>query len=138
MRHFRATENQKMKNKIYTLILEEIVIGTTELEKADAPMGIVFGKINFIDIKSGFEFFKEYCEKNKIEFEFFLDEKIISTRYIPNLKVLDDENTEITGMGNCVNGMDNDIYEINIEGIPYPFYEEKFPKHVSEYKQQFE
>jgi hypothetical protein len=126
-----------MESKIYTLILEQNVIGTTELEKADAPMGIVFGKINFINIKSGFEFFKEYCEKNKIEFEFFPEDKLISTRYIPNLRIVNEEETEIVGMGNCINGMDNDIYEINIEGIPYPFYEKEFPKHVEEYKNQF-
>jgi len=126
-----------MKNKIYNIILEENIIGTTELEKADASMGIVFGKINFINIKSGFDFFKEYCENRKIEFEYYPEDKLILTRYIPNLKIVNEEKTEITGMGNCINGMDNDIFEINIEGIPYPFYEEEFPTHVEEYKKQF-
>ena len=126
-----------MKRKIYTIILEENIIGTTELEKADAPMGIVFGKINFINIASGFVFLKEYCENNKIEFEFYLEEKIISTKYIPSLKIIDEEKIEIIGIGNCINGMDNDIYEITIEGIPYPFYEEEFPNHVKEYKDMF-
>ena len=126
-----------MKSKIYTIILEENIIGTTELEKADAPMGVVFGKINFINIKSGFEFFKEYCEKNNIEFEFYPEEKIISTRYIPNLKIIDEEKIEIVGNGNYIDGMDNDIYEINIFGIPYPLYEEKFPEHVKKYKEMF-
>jgi hypothetical protein len=134
---FELQKTEKMKSKIYTIILEQNVIGTTELEKADAPMGIVFGKINFINIKSGFEFFKEYCEKNKIEFEFYPEDKLILTRYIPNLRIVNEEETEIVGMGNCINGMDNDIYEINIEGIPYPFYEKEFPKHVEEYKNQF-
>ena len=126
-----------MKSKIYTLILDENLIGTTELEKADAPMGIVFGKINFINIKSGYNFFKEYCEKNRVEFDFYPEDKLILTRYIPNLKIVNEEKIEIIGTGNCINGMDNDIYEINIEGILYPFYEKEFPKHVEEYKNQF-
>jgi hypothetical protein len=123
-----------MKNKIYTIILEENIIGTTELEKADASMGVAFGKINFNNIKSGFDFFKEYCEKNKIEFEYYPEDKLILTRYIPSLKIIDENKSEIIGMGNYINGMDSDIYEINIFGIPYPFYEEEFPKHVEEYK----
>ncbi len=126
-----------MKNKIYRILLDENLIGTTELENADSPMGIVFGKINFAHCKIGFDFFKEYCEKNKIESDLYTDEKIISTRYIPNLKILDEENTEIKGMGNYVSGMDNDIFEIYIEGIPYPDYEEKFPKHVKNYNEKF-
>lgn len=119
-------KEEKGRNKIYKIFLEESLIGTTELEKADAPMGVVFGKINFIEIKSGFDFFKQYCEKNKIEFEAYLGDKIISTRYILKLKIVDDKNFEIIGKGNYINGMDNDIFEINIEGIPYPYYEENF------------
>ncbi|MDB5062978.1 MAG: hypothetical protein JWP67_2821, partial [Mucilaginibacter sp.] len=30
----------------YDVFLDNIKIGQTELEKADAPMGVVFGKIN--------------------------------------------------------------------------------------------
>lgn len=93
-------KNEKMKNKIYNIILEEEIIGTTELEKADAAMGIVFGKINFINIKSGFKFFKEYCKKNKIEYESYPEDKLILTRYIPNLRVINEDKTEIIGMGN--------------------------------------
>lgn len=33
--------------------------------------------------------------------------------------------------------MDSDMYEISIEAIPYPFYEEQFPHHVKEYKNIF-
>jgi hypothetical protein len=128
---------KKMKMKIYTITLEQNAIGTTELEKADAPMGVVFGKINFIKIKSGFDFFKEYCEKNKIEFEFYPEDKLILTRNIPNIKIVNEQNIEITGMSSYITGMDNDIFEINIDGIPYPFYEQEFPNHVKEYNEMF-
>jgi len=36
--------------KNYDILLDETKIGTTELEKADALMGIVFGKIKLYDI----------------------------------------------------------------------------------------
>ena len=127
----------KKENIIYKIFLEQKLIGTTELENADAPMGVAFGKINFIKIKSGFEFFKQYCENNKIEFEAHLDDKLISTRYIPNLKVVDENNAEIIGNGNYIVGMDGNDYEINIEGISYPYYEEKFPEHVKRYNEMF-
>ncbi len=34
-----------MKEKRYDILLDNKKIGTTELEKADAPMGVVFGII---------------------------------------------------------------------------------------------
>jgi hypothetical protein len=34
--------------------------------------------------------------------------------------------------------MDTDGFEINVIGIPYPFYEEQFPNHVKEYNEKFE
>ena len=123
--------------KIYTITLEQNIIGTTELEKADAPMEVVFGKINFINVKSGSEFFKEYCEKNKIEFEFYTQEKLILTRNIPKLKIVNKQNIEIIGMSSYITGMDSDIFEINIDGIPYTFYEQEFPNHVKEYNEMF-
>ena len=95
MRHLTRTE-LKMKNKMYSIFIENTLIGKTELEFGDPPMGVVFGKIDFININSGYDFFKEYCEKNEIEFEFDSEGKFITTRYIPKLKIIDEENTEIT------------------------------------------
>lgn len=39
-----------MTKNLYTIYLDNILIGTTELEKADAPMGVVFGVIHFSNI----------------------------------------------------------------------------------------
>ena len=42
----------------FTIKLEEQIIGTTEFEFADAPMGVVYGKIKFINIESPYLLFK--------------------------------------------------------------------------------
>ena len=36
--------------KEYKIFLDDILIGTTNFEIADVQMGVVFGKVNFIDI----------------------------------------------------------------------------------------
>jgi hypothetical protein len=51
-------------NKQYNVFIEKDKIGTTKLEKADAPTGVVFGKIEFIFIVSGYNFFRTHCLNN--------------------------------------------------------------------------
>lgn len=126
-------------NKTYKIYLNEVLIGTTELEKADAPMGVAFGLIEFTEIESPYEFFKEYCFKNNIvintddpEFEF------IDTQVMCELKVFRQDGLELKGSaGNTITGMKTEGYEISILGISYPFYEEEFPHHVKAYKNIF-
>ncbi|WP_340156652.1 hypothetical protein [uncultured Winogradskyella sp.] len=126
-------------SKSYNITLDGTLIGTSELEKADAPMGVAFGLIEFNGIDSPYEFFKEYCLKNNIvintddpEFE-FIDIQVMS-----ELKVFRQDGLEIKGVaGNAITGMRDDGYEISILGISYPFYEEEFPHHVKEYENMF-
>ena len=73
---------------IYDIFLDGNKIGTTELEKADAPMGVAFGQIKFVEIISGYEFFKQYCLKHKIKFTDYPEDKLIITGNIPNVKVI--------------------------------------------------
>ncbi len=40
-------------------------------------------------------------------------------------------------MGNQISGVDGEEFEIAIEGVPYPFFEEEFPHHVKVYHEQF-
>ena len=122
-----------MKNKIYNILLDNNKIGTTDLEKADAPMGFVFGKINFDSIKSGYDFFRSYCQVNEIETTDYPEDKLILIGTIPKLQVFDQAGIEIKGHGCTINGMDSDEFEISIGGVPYPFYEEEFPHHVKAY-----
>lgn len=123
--------------KVYTIFLDENKIGTTELEKADAPMGMAFGEIKFTDIISGYDFLKAYCLKNKIEFTDHPDEKLIMIGNIPNLKVVDNAGVEIKGIGIDISGMDKDAFDVTVSGISYPFYEEEFPHHVKAYNEMF-
>ena len=122
-------------NKIYTIILDNIKIGTTRFEKADAPMGVVIGHIDFTDSKIGYDFIKNYCLKNQIDLVADYPEVLlITTRTIDELKVLNNDGVEIKGIGNQIDGMDSEGFEISVEGIPYPFYEEEFPHHVKDYE----
>jgi hypothetical protein len=124
-------------SKAYNILFDENKIGTTKLEKADVPMGIVFGEIEFFNISSGYAFLKNYCLENKIDFTEHPEEKLISTLHIPNLYVVDSDRKRIKGMTCSISGMDDDIFEISIEGIDYSFYEEEFPHHVKFYNDMF-
>lgn len=126
-----------MTEKIYDIFLDNIKIGTTELEKADAPMGVVFGKINFIEIVSAYDYLRNYCLENKIKVTDDCEQRLIMTEFIPNLKVVDKNSIEIIGLGTNIEGMDTDIFDITIMGVSYPFYEEEFPHHVKAYNEMF-
>ena len=102
-------------NKTYIILLNGLLIGTTELEKADAPMGVVFGLIEFSGIESPYEFFKKYCLDKQIELASdYPEDKMISTMSISELKITSDNGIEIKGVGNQITGMDNEEYEIEI------------------------
>ena len=58
-----------MTIKLYDIILDSKKIGATELENTDAPMGVVFRRIMFDHIDSGYDFLKTYCVKNNIVLE---------------------------------------------------------------------
>lgn len=49
--------------KEYKIFLDEILIGTTNFEFADVPMGVVYGKVNFIDFKNPYFFSKNIVIK---------------------------------------------------------------------------
>ena len=124
--------------RVYNILLEDKLIGITAFEKADAPMGVVFGQVNFIDIQNPYDFIKSYCKKNRIEFDDYPANKLITTRTIPTLRVFNDKGQEIKGDGNQISGMDSDSYELTIGGISYPFYANEFPDHVKDNEKRFE
>jgi hypothetical protein len=121
-------------DRVYNILLDDKLIGTTKFEHGDAPMGVVFGQINFIDILKPYDFIKSYCKTHKIDFDDDPGDKLISTRTIPNLKVTNDRGQEIKGLGNQISGMDSESFELTIEQIPYPFYGDEFPDHVKDYE----
>lgn len=126
-----------MTSRLYDIFLEDKLIGTTELEKADVPMGVVFGEITFANISWDYDFLKKYCLVNNIEITTdHPNLKLIATANIPNLKVVSPNGIEIKGQGTSINGMDTDIFEITIWAVPYPFFQEEFKLHVKAYKDQ--
>lgn len=127
-----------MVKKRYNILLDNKKIGATELEKADAPMGVVFGRVTFDHIESGYDFLKTYCLKNNIVIiTDYPDDKLIGTADIPNLKVVNPNGIEIKGQVTNIEGIDSDVFEIIICGVSYPFFEEEFPHHVKTYNDQF-
>lgn len=127
-----------MTKKIYNILLDDNKIGTTKLEHADPPMGVVMGQIDFINISSGYDFIKTYCLANSIEINTdYPDDRLISTGNIATLTVLDQNGIEIKGQGTNIEGMDSDFFQVTIWGIPYPFFEEEFPHHRKAYEDQF-
>ncbi len=124
-------------SKLYSIFLDKNMIGTTEFENSDAPMGVVFGKIIFNSADLGYHFFKNYCLENKVEFTDYPENKLIATRDIPGLAVFNLTGFEIKGMACSVSGMDSDSFEISVEGIADSFYENEFPHHVKAYNEMF-
>ncbi len=125
-------------NNLYNITLNGTLIGTSELEKADVPMGVVLGELKCIDQEFGYDYLKELCKDNQIELACdYPEAKMISIMSISELKITNDNGVEIKGEGNQITGMDNEEYEISIFGIPYPFYEGEFPQHVQEYENIF-
>ena len=122
----------------YNIFLDNIKIGTSLLEKSDAPMGVVFGKILSNDKSLCYDFLSKYCKDNNIGATEYPENKLITTRTIPTLKIVNDNGIEIKGMSSNIEGMDTEGFEINIEGVPYPFFEEEFPHHVKAYNERFE
>ena len=128
-----------MTNKQFKILLDDKLIGTTLLEKADVPMGIVFGQINLDNIDNAYTFFKSYCLQNQIGFTEDKHDKILTTRRIPNLKVYDsNDNTEIKGSAVYVSGQGMQDYEIAIEAVPHNIIAFKFKHHVDNYKGLFD
>jgi hypothetical protein len=123
---------------LYKILLDGKEIGTTKLEKADAPMGVVFGEIIFKKNEWSYDSIKSYCLIKNIEIaDDYPEDKLISTRTIDSLIIKNVNGVEIKGAGNQISGMDSEGFEISIAGIAYPFYEEEFPDHVKAYNEMF-
>jgi hypothetical protein len=121
-----------MKKK-YSVKLDGEYIGFTFLEGADASMGGVQGKLFFEGIESGYDFISSFCKKENIPVNSDApEEKFITTQSFnqttDRLRVYNSDGVEIKGVGFCINGFEDD-FEIDIFGVPYPFYEREFPHH---------
>jgi hypothetical protein len=127
-----------MTEKIYKILLDNKILGTTKLEFGDPLMGIVFGQIYFAERNMGYNFIRQYCIDNSIEIQTdYPNDKLISTGQIKKLKIYNPDNIELVGFGNNIEGMDSDSYTLTIHGLDSEIYEQEFPEHIAEYKQKF-
>ncbi len=127
-----------MSNK-YSINLDGARIGTTCLELADSPMGVVMGLIHFEKIESPYLFFRDYCKYNNVVVnEDEPEHELLDTQAIEGLSVFNEGGIEIKGMATSVRGFKEEGFYIDIIGIAYPFYGEEFPHHVEAYEKQFD
>jgi len=120
--------------KTYHIELNGVKIGTTDFEFADTPMGVVYGKINFVNVDSPYELFKNHCKKHKITINQNDKKfKFIDTQVIPELKVYLENGTELNGWGGAITGMEKDDFEIQFGGITSELMQTEFKHHYDEY-----
>ena len=76
-------------NKTYLIKFNNQTIGTTNLEKADAPMGVVFGKIKSLNKQFNYDFLKSLCHKNNVQLAYdHPEDKLIATSTIEKQKTI--------------------------------------------------
>lgn len=124
--------------KRYSVELDGKYIGYTFLEGADASMGVVIGKLYLEGIGSPYDFVSSYCKKEGVPVNDSVpEEKFITTQSFnqktEHLKIYNPDKIEIKGIGVCIMGFEDD-FEIDVFGVPYPFYAEEFPHHCQEKK----
>ena len=124
---------------MYRVELDGKIVGETQLETADPPMGVVGGKISFSTSDDPYVLFRTYCQSHGIAIN--QDEEdigFIDTQNIEGLKVFRADGVEIAGVpGASICGFRDDGYELTILGVPYPFYGEEFPHHRAAYDKRF-
>ncbi len=129
----------------YHIYLEQQYLGYSLLDKADPPMGVVMGTIVFVDIATPYPLLRDYCVDHGIELNEDEPElALLMTQSIAALRVIDDHGVVIKGAckddgkgaGATIAGMQDEGYQIEIFGIPYPFYEQVFPHHCAAYQTQ--
>jgi len=120
---------------LYAIYSGETLIGHSELEGGDAPMGVAFGKLVPTEAFGGIRGAAEpgnVLKKNSIK-------NIRAWRGLsvrtPNGDALECQmGVQVLEHGEAKNPYALEVY---CSGIPYPLYEELFPHHVKEYRDQF-
>lgn len=116
--------------KEYKIFLDDVLIGTTNFEFADVPMGVVYGKVNFIDIENPYFFFKKYCDTNDIDYHFIDDEKYIQTFELKLIKISNNSDFIRNGASFC--GFNED-FQIEMYNISSKIMKSEFLHHYYDY-----
>lgn len=116
--------------KEYKIFLDDVLIGTTNFEFADVPMGVVYGKVNFIAFKNPYFFFKKYCDTNNIDYQFIDDEKYIQTFELKLIKISNNSDFIRNGASFC--GFNED-FQIEMYNISSKIMKSEFLHHYYDY-----
>jgi hypothetical protein len=104
------------------------IIGFTELEAGDAPMGVACGR--FVPTPA-YASIQSYCKEHRE-----------SWAPIPELSIAVTGSSLPIECSGTITVEDCSVelgeIEISIHGVPYPLYAELFPNHVESYKKAFE
>ncbi len=107
------------------------VMGESQLEAGDPPMGCVSGIIKNITNIEEFSFFILHSGGFENDGEFRLE---LSDKF----SVRSEDDISIPYSGGCILWYPElDEAVVDLVGIPYPQYEQLFPGHVAKYEQQF-
>jgi hypothetical protein len=105
------------------------VVGHSELELGDPPMGVAFGK--FIAAE-GYQHIRHECQTNHA------DQTALALRArSPSGDWLPCAGVGILDYSDHTDDGDAPYVEVTVLGIPYPLYGELFPAHVAAYETQF-
>jgi hypothetical protein len=101
---------------MYRIELNGKVIGETQLESADPPMGVVRGKMTFKIEDDPYLLIKTHCQIHGIHINQDEEELgLIDTQNIASLKVFRIDGVEITDVtGASISGFRDDGYEITL------------------------
>ena len=116
---------------MYLLLYQKRIIGLSELESGDPPMGCVSGLLNI--------------KVPIIEFTNFIDslggnnqDGTVYFSLTEEFRVIDNNQKALGYQGDCI-VICPELQEIYLElvGIRYPEYEDLFPQHIKDYEQKF-
>lgn len=115
----------------FAFFAADILVGHSELELGDPPMGVAFGK--FIPTQ-GYRLIQHECRTNHADqAALALKARTPDGKWLPcaGVGVLDYSDHAGAGAGA------EPYVEATVLGIPYPLYCELFPAHVAAYEQKF-
>jgi hypothetical protein len=115
----------------FTVSSHSTLVGTSELESGDAPMGIAFGR--FLPLE-GYAAIRSRCSST------------CGAQQAPDLSGLNLSVRTAAGsvvecvavtIIDCSTELGPEGIELSVLGIPYPLYGQLFPRHVAAYENQF-
>jgi hypothetical protein len=123
------SEISRVVNMRFEILFGDAVVGHSDLELGDPPMGVAFGI--FVPA-SGYSVIEADCKKSTLSSLNYIE---LSAREVGGLVL------PASG-GVCVFDYSDELgpsgREVSVLGIPYPLYQQLFPEHVAAYDKQFD